>query len=59
MAALVTTRIRHRGLLPYLTASAGDLIRYQPTRYSITVDGHTTETSALVLAFAPSIGEVG
>jgi diacylglycerol kinase (ATP) len=54
VAALVTTRIRHRGLLPYLTASAGDLLRYRPIAYSITVDGLTTETSALVLAFANS-----
>ena len=30
VAALVTTRIHHRGLMPYLSASAGDLLRYQP-----------------------------
>ena len=54
VAALVTTRIHHRGLLPYLKASAGDLIRYQPVEYSITVDGQTTQASALVLAFANS-----
>ena len=54
VAALVTTRIRHRGLLPYLKASAGDLIGYQPINYSITVDGVASETSALVLAFANS-----
>ena len=54
VAALVTTRVHHRGLLPYLRASAGDLMRYQPVEYSITVEGETTQTSALVLAFANS-----
>jgi diacylglycerol kinase (ATP) len=54
VAALVTTRIRHRGLLPYLKASAGDLIHYQPIEYSIIVDGVATQRSALVLAFANS-----
>ena len=54
VAALVTTRIRHRGLLPYLKASAGDLMRYQPVEYTITVDGRTIQASALVLAFANS-----
>ena len=54
VAALVTTRVRHRGLLPYLKASAGDLMRYQPVEYTITVDGRTIQTSALVLAFANS-----
>lgn len=54
VAALVTTRIRHRGLLPYLKASAGDLMRYQPVEYTISIDGQTTQTSALVLAVANS-----
>jgi diacylglycerol kinase (ATP) len=54
VAALVTTRIRHRGLLPYLKASAGDLIRYPPVEYTITVDGRAIQASALVLAFANS-----
>ena len=54
VAALVSTRTHHRGLLPYLTASAGDLLRYRPVDYSIEIDGRTTQTSALVLAFANS-----
>jgi diacylglycerol kinase (ATP) len=54
VAALVTTRVHHRGLFPYLKASAGDLLRYRPVEYSISVDGRTTQTSALVLAFANS-----
>jgi YegS/Rv2252/BmrU family lipid kinase len=54
VAALVTTRIRHRGLLPYLKASAGDLLHYQPIEYSLVVDGAAAETTALVLAFANS-----
>jgi YegS/Rv2252/BmrU family lipid kinase len=54
VAALVTTRVRHRGLLPYLKASAGDLMRYQPVEYTLTIDGRTTQTSALVLALANS-----
>jgi diacylglycerol kinase (ATP) len=54
VAALVSTRVHHRGLLPYLTASAGDLLRYQPIDYTIDVDGQTIQTSALVLALANS-----
>ena len=54
VAALVTTRVHHRGLFPYLKASAGDLMRYKPVEYTITVDGQATVTSALVLAFANS-----
>jgi diacylglycerol kinase (ATP) len=54
VAALVTTREHHRGLLPYLAASAGDLIHYQPAEYTIETDGETARVSALVLAFANS-----
>jgi diacylglycerol kinase (ATP) len=54
VAALVSTRVHHRGLLPYLSASAGDLLRYRPVDYEINIDGQTTQTSALVLAFANS-----
>lgn len=54
VAALVTTRIHHRGLLPYLKAGAGDLLRYRPVDYTIDSDGKTTQVSALVLAFANS-----
>ena len=54
VAALVATRIHHRGLLPYLSATAGDLLRYQPVEY--TIDGRSARrtASALVLAFANS-----
>jgi diacylglycerol kinase (ATP) len=54
VAALVTTRIHHRGLMPYLTATAGDLLRYQPAAYTIEIDGKTTQTFALVLVVANS-----
>ena len=54
VAALVSTRVRHRGLLPYLSASARDLLRYQPVDYTIEIDGTATQTAALVLAFANS-----
>jgi diacylglycerol kinase (ATP) len=54
VAALVSTRITHRGLLPYLTASAGDLLRYAPVDYSVTADGHISHVSALVVALANS-----
>lgn len=54
VAALVSTRVHHRGLLPYFTATAGDLLRYRPVDYTIDIDGQTTQTSALVLAFANS-----
>ena len=54
VAALVSTRVHHRGLLPYLSASARDLLQYQPVDYSIDIDGRRTETPALVLAFANS-----
>ena len=54
VAALVTTRIHHRGLLPYLSAAAGDLFRYQPVEYTIEIDSQTTQAYAMVLAFANS-----
>jgi YegS/Rv2252/BmrU family lipid kinase len=54
VAALVSTRVRHRGLLPYVTAVAADLIRYRPIDYTIEIDRRTTQTSALVLALANS-----
>ena len=54
VAALVSTRVNHRGLLPYLKASAGDLLRYKPADYTITADTDTFEVSALVLALANS-----
>ena len=54
VAALVSTRVHHRGLLPYLKASLGDLIRYPPVDYTIEIGGKTERTTALVLAFANS-----
>jgi YegS/Rv2252/BmrU family lipid kinase len=54
VAALVTTRVHHRGLLPYLTATAGDLIHYRPGEYVIDVAGATKHVTALVLACANS-----
>ena len=54
VAALVTTRVHHRGLLPYLSATAGDLIRYRPSAYVIDVDGATKQVTALVLVCANS-----
>ena len=54
VAALVSTRTRHRGLLPYLTASAGDLLRYRSADYTIEVEGQTNRASAVMLTFANS-----
>jgi YegS/Rv2252/BmrU family lipid kinase len=54
VAALVTTRVHHRGLLPYLSATAGDLIHYRPSEYTIDVGGETKHVTALVLALANS-----
>ena len=54
VAALVSTRINHRGLLPYLRAGAGDLMRYRPTEYVVVADGQTSTVSALLIAFANS-----
>jgi diacylglycerol kinase (ATP) len=54
VAALVSTRVHHRGLLPYLAASARDLLTYEPVEYTITLDGRMTHVSALVLVLANS-----
>lgn len=54
VAALVTTRVHHRGLMPYLSAAANDLLRYKPVEYTLEIDGRVTQTTALVLAFANS-----
>ena len=54
VAALVSTHVNHRGLLPYLRATVLDLIRYTPVDYTVTTDGHTLQTSALFLAIANS-----
>jgi YegS/Rv2252/BmrU family lipid kinase len=52
VAALVSTRVHHRGLFPYLKATARDLLRYAPIDYSITANGRTFDMSALFVAFA-------
>lgn len=54
VAALVTTRVRHRGFIPYFSATAGDLIRYRPLDYTIEVGGETKRVTALLVAFANS-----
>jgi diacylglycerol kinase (ATP) len=54
VAALVTTRIHHRGLMPYLSAATRDLLSYSPVEYTVEIDGRVAETNALVLAFANS-----
>jgi YegS/Rv2252/BmrU family lipid kinase len=54
VAALVSTRVHHRGLLPYLSATAGDLLRYEPVEYTMEIDRQTTQVCAMVLAFANS-----
>jgi len=54
VAALVSTRVHHRGLLPYVMASLGDLMRYQPADYTIEIDGRTEQRTALVVVLANS-----
>jgi diacylglycerol kinase family enzyme len=40
--------------MPYLRASAVDLLRYRAVEYILEVEGQTMHTSAMVLAFANS-----
>jgi YegS/Rv2252/BmrU family lipid kinase len=54
IAALVSTRISHRGALPYLKATLRDLFRYEPVDYSIEIGGRPVQTSALFVAVANS-----
>ncbi len=54
VAGLVATRMSHRGLVPYITATLGDLLRYPPSLYSIDIDGRREERQALVIALANS-----
>jgi len=54
VAALVSTRVRHRGLLPYIKASFGDLVHYTAADYTIDIDGTREQTTALVVALANS-----
>jgi diacylglycerol kinase (ATP) len=54
VAASVTTRLHHRGLLPYLAASAKDLLKFQPSAYSIETDVGAFDATALIVAIANS-----
>jgi YegS/Rv2252/BmrU family lipid kinase len=54
VAALVSTRVRHRGLLPYVKATFDDLIRYRGLDYTIEIDGNADKTTALIVALANS-----
>jgi len=54
VAALVSTRVNHRGLLPYLRAGGSDLLRYRPVEYTVVADGRTTQICALCVALANS-----
>jgi len=54
VAALVATRVNHRGLLPYATAVIGDLVRFRPTEYWIEADGRAIHAAALFVAIANS-----
>jgi YegS/Rv2252/BmrU family lipid kinase len=54
VAALVSTKVRHRGFVPYLKGVAGDLLRYEPVEYAGTIDGRAFRTSALFVAVANS-----
>ena len=52
VAALVSTRVHHRGFLPYLKGVAGDLVRYRPVEYAISGDGLSFCQPALFIAVA-------
>jgi YegS/Rv2252/BmrU family lipid kinase len=54
VAGAVTGRLRHRGLIPYLAASARDLLKFRPSLYEIETDHTKIETTALIVAFANS-----
>jgi YegS/Rv2252/BmrU family lipid kinase len=54
VAALVSTRVHHRGLLPYLAASFGDLVHYAADDYTVEVENRKEEMKAVVIAIANS-----
>jgi diacylglycerol kinase (ATP) len=54
VAGAVATRIKHRGLIPYLIATTKDLLKYTPVEYSIETDGGNIQTTALIVAIANS-----
>jgi YegS/Rv2252/BmrU family lipid kinase len=54
VAAMVATRIHHRGVIPYLASTAGDLFRYKPRDYIVEADGERFDISALMVVIANS-----
>ncbi len=54
VAALVSTRVHHRGLLPYIKSTLGDLMHYPPSLYTVEIDGRSERREALVMALANS-----
>lgn len=54
VAALISTQEHHRGLVPYVKATLGDLLKYRPTGYTIDADGRVFDTSSLMVAVANS-----
>lgn len=54
VASRVAARVHHRGLVPYVTATLGDLVGYPPSRYSLEIDGRIEQRQALVIAVANS-----
>ncbi|MCM3878800.1 MAG: diacylglycerol kinase family lipid kinase [Vicinamibacterales bacterium] len=54
VAAQTATRVHHRGLLPYLTASTRDVLTFQPSPYSIEADTGSFDVTALVVVIANS-----
>ncbi len=54
VAALVSTRVHDRGLLPYLTASFGDLVRYTSEDYTLEFENRTEQVKSIVIALANS-----
>jgi diacylglycerol kinase (ATP) len=54
VAGMVATRIHHRGVIPYLASTAGDLFRYKPRGYIVEADGERFDVSALMVVIANS-----
>jgi diacylglycerol kinase (ATP) len=54
VAGRVATRVHHRGFIPYLLASSGDLLKFKPAHYAIDTDVGSFETMALIVAIANS-----
>lgn len=54
VAGSVAAQTNHRGLIPYLTAGARDLLKFTPAAYLIETDAGTCETTALIVAIANS-----